>query len=550
MRSKFNIILSITTYILLFSSIANATVTGAIQNIIPQADGSLIINGWACDTTKKSDVWLEIFPGIRGTTGVYRISWGGTQVNSPVGTNPSCIDRTSGFRYRVSSANVSKFSGKSLWGYIMVNGVPTQMGGSGSYIIEDNEDNEDDGGDNNQNQQPRDRNYDTKLLDQLLGINESNTGHQVDLTNLNHSNSIGKATKASSIGDNHIKGFRHDGDVVIDKDGVTLENCMVNGTVTVREGITGTKIINCAIDAKFQPWGIMIQGNNTSIQNVEIKNALNGGIGLRANQKNKEQANNTHIKRVHIFNCVDGIQSRPLEKWKGGHNPVTNLLIEESYIHDSLSTTKAQDALDNFDKDPFYKQLGVVGGAERVTAIKKALNNAAGSNGGTHIPHVDGIQIAGNKNVVIRHNRITIPNEHATAAIFIKPDAFFAINVMAVGNLVSGGGYTLKVGENKPGSLGNRAIPDARNILIADNFIVNGKWKTGFAAINASFTTATDGIVIQNNKSADLSFRQLIPNSNPWTDSNPDAEYTDKIDFFKNYTMWEWSGWPTDWPVN
>lgn len=508
-RNKFNIILSIITCILFFSSTANATIIGAIQNTIPQSDGSLIVNGWACDTTKKSDVWLEIFPGIRGTSGVSRISWGGTQVNSPTGTSSSCIDPTSGFSYRVSSANVSQFSGKSLWGYIMVNGIPTQMGNSGSYIIRD---------DGNSSSSDNQNQYSSFSLSQLQSINTSNTGPQVNLNNLVHSGEI-----KSAFDGEVIEGLNIDGNVTINKNNVTLQNCKVKGTVTIREGVTGTIIKNCTIDAKFQYRGILISGNDTNIEFVEIKNAISAGIALWVSTNKTLQATNTHIKRVNIFDSTDGILSRP---HAAGNNPVTNLLIEESYIHDSFTRTKAKNALQNL-------PVGTP------AAIKKALQNSA-FGAQNKLPHVDGIQISGNKNVLIRNNRISIPidqNEVApTAPIYIKPDAFFDKNIIAVGNLVSGGASSLSTVKNK------NPVLDVLNILITDNFLTQGQWV--HRPIRVSNTLGDlDCIVLNTNKNT--SGEELWPFTN-----QEESGYIESIEDESCFVGTSgWTGWPSNWPV-
>lgn len=133
--AKIKLLFLISTCILLFNSPVNAQLFGSIQNVVPQPDGSLIVNGWACNPEKRSSVRVDFYSGVRGTTGAKLIAHGEDGIVNPPGTISECMNSISGYSYKISSENVLLHSEKKLWGYVKVGRISTHMSGSGSFTI-------------------------------------------------------------------------------------------------------------------------------------------------------------------------------------------------------------------------------------------------------------------------------------------------------------------------------------------------------------------------------------------------------------------------------
>ncbi|WP_245309473.1 right-handed parallel beta-helix repeat-containing protein [Bradyrhizobium retamae] len=208
----------------------------------------------------------------------------------------------------------------------------------------------------------------------------------------------------------------YSGPMTITRPGAVIENVIINGTLSVKAA--NVTIKNCIIQ-NFGWWGIEGEG----AANLRIENCDIIGPGAKAASNSAILGSGTFVGND-IRGVTIGIQTTD-----GAST------IRDNYIHDLAS--------------------------------------------GVADPHYDGITVLGRQNqVVIEHNTISVPNDHGTAAVFIKNDFGPIDDVVVRNNLMYGDpSYAMYVAAITP----NGTIT---NVVIENNYIERGAY--GYIAVENS----------------------------------------------------------------
>jgi hypothetical protein len=220
------------------------------------------------------------------------------------------------------------------------------------------------------------------------------------------------------------------GPMTITTPGAVIENVVISGTLSVKAA--NVTIRNCILQ-NFGWWGVEGEGaTNLRVENCDII-----GPGARAASNSAILGSGTFVGND-IRGVTIGIQTTD-----GAST------IRDNYIHDLAS--------------------------------------------GASDPHYDGITVLGRQNnVLIERNTISMPNDHGTAAVFIKNDFGPIDDVVVRNNLMYGDpSYAIHVAAVTP----NGAI---NNVKIENNYIERGAY--GYIAAENSKPTIHNNIEWDNRK--------------------------------------------------
>ncbi len=202
---------------------------------------------------------------------------------------------------------------------------------------------------------------------------------------------IQAASSSFTVGPTRPDLLKNIGPITITKDGTTLSDVHVNGTITI--AADNVTVRNFIANNITQTTG------NGGVKNTVLEDGTIDGGGSTTNGTDGVQWSNYTARRLEITKSFDGMKA------------FGNVTIENCWIHD------------------LNAQSG---------------NPANGAGGYTHN---DGIQAGSGSHFVIKGNRIERPGYNS--AIFIDTDQGKISDVDIVGNYLDGGGYTLYVVQSR-----------------------------------------------------------------------------------------------------